>query len=67
MSFDAEVPQLKHLSDSHRIQLTVCSHCNTCKILGGGAYTLNQIIPKDNLQITKGNLKTYTYTGDSGE
>lgn len=42
------------------------SHCDTCKVLGGGAYTLNQIVPKENLQITKGKLNAYTYHGDSG-
>ena len=46
----------------------ILCHCNTCKILSGGAYTLNQIIPKDSLKITKGGdaLKNYTYKGDSG-
>lgn len=43
------------------------SHCDTCKYLGGGAYSLNQIIPKSALKITKGGLKTYTYHGDSGK
>jgi hypothetical protein len=44
------------------------SHCDTCKYLSGSAYTLNQIIPKDALKITKGGdaLKKYTYYGDSG-
>merc|ERR1711915_800795 len=26
----------------------ILCHCDTCKILGGGAYTMNQIIPKGN-------------------
>lgn len=44
------------------------SHCDTCKILGGGAYTLNQIIPKSALKITKGGEPgKYTYYGDSGK
>jgi hypothetical protein len=45
------------------------SHCNTCKILSGGPYTLNQIIPASALSITKGkdNLGKYTYKGDSGK
>jgi hypothetical protein len=44
------------------------SHCNTCKELSGGTFTLNQIIPKNALNITKGkdNLGKYTYYGDSG-
>lgn len=43
------------------------SHCNTCKQLSGGTYTLNQIIPKANLKITQGeDLGKYTYKGDSG-
>ena len=35
-------------------------------MLSGGAYTLNQIIDKNDLQITKGTVKSYTYHGDSG-
>ena len=43
------------------------SHCDTCKFLSGGAFTLNQIIPKDQLKITKGGEPSvYTYYGDSG-
>lgn len=44
------------------------SHCDTCKQLSGSTYTLNQIIPAKNLNITKGgdNLGKYTYKGDSG-
>lgn len=49
-------------------QLTFRSHCDTCKILGGGAYTMNQIIPKSALKITKGGEPgKYTYYGDSGK
>lgn len=47
--------------------LTQSSHCDTCKVLSGAPYTLNQIIPKKALKITKGdNLGKYTYKGDSG-
>ena len=44
------------------------SHCNTCKVLSGSTFTLNQIIPADALQVTKGGdkLGKYTYKGDSG-
>jgi len=45
----------------------ILCHCDTCKTLGGGTYSLNQIVPKSNLTIRKGNLKTYTYHGDSGK
>ncbi|KAF2840923.1 hypothetical protein M501DRAFT_930167 [Patellaria atrata CBS 101060] len=47
----------------------ILCHCNTCKSLSGGAYTLNVIIPRSALQFTKGGdaLKTYTYKGDSGK
>jgi len=44
----------------------ILCHCDTCKTLGGGTYSLNQIVPKNNLKITKGKLNTYTYRGDSG-
>jgi hypothetical protein len=45
------------------------SHCDTCKLLSGAPYTLNQIIPLKALNITKGkdNLGKYTYKGDSGK
>ncbi|GAB7356419.1 hypothetical protein MBLNU459_g7191t1 [Dothideomycetes sp. NU459] len=47
----------------------ILCHCDTCKILSGSTYTLNQIIPKSALKITKGGnvLKSYTYKGDSGK
>ncbi|CAK1357801.1 unnamed protein product [Cercospora beticola] len=46
----------------------ILCHCDTCKILGGGAYTMNQIIPKSALNITKGGEPSkYTYYGDSGK
>jgi len=46
----------------------ILSHCNTCKKLSGGAYTLNQIVPSSDLKITKGenDLKIYEYAGASG-
>ena len=45
----------------------ILCHCDTCKILGGGAFTMNQIVPKDSLKITKGGEPSkYTYYGDSG-
>jgi hypothetical protein len=48
--------------------IVVPSHCDTCKTLSGGTFTLNQIIPKDALSVTKGgdNLGKYTYYGESG-
>ncbi|KAI9830534.1 MAG: hypothetical protein M1819_005492 [Sarea resinae] len=45
----------------------ILCHCDTCKQLGGGAYSLNQIVPQENLKITKGSPKTYTYYGASGK
>ncbi|MCJ1301177.1 hypothetical protein MMC08_003976 [Hypocenomyce scalaris] len=45
----------------------ILCHCDTCKQLGGGAYSLNQIIPQNDIKITKGSPKTYTYYGDSGK
>jgi hypothetical protein len=48
--------------------LTNISHCDTCKLLSGAPYTLNQIIPANALSITKGkDLGKYTYKGDSGK
>jgi len=46
----------------------ILCHCRTCQKLSGGAYTLNQIVPNDNLTITKGknNMKVYTYSSASG-
>jgi hypothetical protein len=44
------------------------SHCDTCKLLSGAPYTLNQIIPAKALNVTKGkDLGKYTYKGDSGK
>ncbi|KAF7846215.1 hypothetical protein BT93_L4831 [Corymbia citriodora subsp. variegata] len=47
----------------------ILCHCMTCQSLSGGAYTLNQIVPKDAISFSKGgnSLKSYTYKGDSGK
>lgn len=47
----------------------VLCHCDTCKRLGGGPYSCNQIIPHSDLQITSGKaeVKCYTYKGASGK
>ncbi|KAG9778580.1 hypothetical protein KCU88_g4237, partial [Aureobasidium melanogenum] len=55
-TWTVEIPEEKHI---------LC-HCGACKILGGGEFTLNQVIPKSNFKLTKGDLKVYTYKGDSG-
>ncbi|KAI5363540.1 putative CENP-V/GFA domain, Mss4-like superfamily protein [Septoria linicola] len=45
----------------------VLCHCSTCQKLGGGPYSCNQIISKEDLVITKGTPKVYTYKGASGK
>lgn len=47
-------------------QAHILCHCDACKILGGGENTMNTLANKNDLKITKGFTKTYTYTGDSG-
>ena len=51
------------------LSLRTNSHCNTCKITAGSAFSLNQIVPKTDLKITKGEgqLTDYIYKGDSGK
>ncbi|EEH18798.2 hypothetical protein PABG_01117 [Paracoccidioides brasiliensis Pb03] len=44
----------------------ILCHCDACKVINGSDYTLNQIVPKENFELTKGNLGSYTYDGDSG-
>ncbi|THX94111.1 hypothetical protein D6D08_01780 [Aureobasidium pullulans] len=44
----------------------VLCHCSTCQKLGGGPYSCNQIVPKDDLKIVSGTPNVYTYTGASG-
>lgn len=44
----------------------ILCHCDTCKKLGGGPYSLNAIIARSDLNITRGEPKDYTYTGASG-
>ncbi|KAG0642581.1 Mss4-like protein [Tuber brumale] len=43
---------------------TIC-HCNTCKSLGGGCYSVNMVVPKDQVKFTKGVPAIYTYIGQS--
>lgn len=57
INFKAKVAEAKH----------VLCHCNTCKLTGGGPYSCNQIIPTEDLEITKGKPAVYTYQGASGE
>ncbi|KAF2444510.1 hypothetical protein P171DRAFT_342789, partial [Karstenula rhodostoma CBS 690.94] len=47
----------------------VLCHCTTCQKLGGGPYSCNQIIPKDDLKIVLGNenVGEYKYKGASGK
>ncbi|KAG9524777.1 hypothetical protein KCU93_g6156, partial [Aureobasidium melanogenum] len=45
----------------------VLCHCSTCQKLGGGPYSCNQIIPRDDLRILSGTPNVYTYTGASGK
>jgi hypothetical protein len=47
----------------------VLCHCSTCQKLGGGPYSCNQIIPKEELQIISGeeNIRQYRYKGASGK
>lgn len=48
-------------------QSHILCHCDTCKVLSGGPYTLNQIVPKSSLKITAGGEPSkYSYKGDSG-
>ena len=47
----------------------VLCHCDTCRKLGGGPYSCNQIIPKEGLTIFVGNenVGVYRYKGASGK
>ncbi|EAS33422.3 uncharacterized protein CIMG_04446 [Coccidioides immitis RS] len=44
----------------------ILCHCDACKQINGGEFTLNQVIPQENFNLEKGNLSKYTYKGDSG-
>ena len=54
------------LTTDRDFEIWGCSHCTSCQKLSGGEFTMNQVVPKDDINITKGTLKTYTYKGDSG-
>ncbi|KAJ9648131.1 hypothetical protein H2201_002330 [Coniosporium apollinis] len=45
----------------------VLCHCETCRKLGGGPYSCNQIIPREDLSITRGEPRVYVYKGASGK
>ncbi|KAL8736350.1 MAG: hypothetical protein Q9181_002478 [Wetmoreana brouardii] len=44
----------------------ILCHCDACKLVSGGEFTLNALAAKDDIKITKGTLKVYDYQGDSG-
>lgn len=45
----------------------VLCHCSTCQKLGGGPYSCNQIIPRNDISIVSGEPKVYRYFGASGK
>jgi hypothetical protein len=45
----------------------ILCHCRTCQLLSGAPYTCNAIIPRGDLQITRGSPAEYAYTGASGK
>lgn len=47
----------------------ILCHCSTCQKLGGGPYSCNQIIPREDLNIISGreNVGVYKYKGASGK
>lgn len=60
--FSATLPRQQGQRAGH-----ILCHCRTCRLLSGGPYSCNQIIGKEDLQITQGSLRKYTYTGASGK
>ncbi|PYH96428.1 hypothetical protein BO71DRAFT_482025 [Aspergillus ellipticus CBS 707.79] len=55
-SWTAEITDPEHI---------LC-HCDTCRKLGGGPFSMNQIIHQDQLRLLTGKPSCYTYTGASG-
>lgn len=53
-------------TDGEDLKHVLC-HCDTCKKLGGGPYSCNYIVPRDDLKVTKGKPSVYTYQGASGK
>lgn len=53
-------------TDGEDLKHVLC-HCDTCKKLGGGPYSCNYIVPKEDLKVTKGKPSVYTYQGASGK
>ncbi|TKA71267.1 hypothetical protein B0A55_07340 [Friedmanniomyces simplex] len=45
----------------------VLCHCRTCQLLGGAPYSCNQIIPREDLVMTRGEPACYIYIGASGK
>ena len=45
----------------------ILCHCDTCKKLGGGPFSCNQIVDQGDLRVTKGSPRVYSYTGASGK
>lgn len=53
-------------TDGEDLKHVLC-HCDTCKKLGGGPYSCNYIVPREDLKVTKGRPSVYTYQGASGK
>ncbi|KAH0610483.1 uncharacterized protein H6S33_012010 [Morchella sextelata] len=60
-----ELQWTAHFSKGNMPGQVLC-HCMPCKMFGGGEYTVNMMVPKADVKMTKGTPKVYTYTGESG-
>ena len=47
--------------------ITAICHCKHCQKQAGTAFSIVMGVPRDNLQITEGKLKTYEDSSESGE
>jgi len=67
IQFNVYLPPANIVSEGGPTTQHILCHCGTCQRLGGGPYSCNQIIPREDLTITDGALSKYTYTGASGK
>lgn len=58
--------ELKWAAKLDKAEHVLC-HCGTCQKLGGGPYSCNQIIAREDLTMLQGEPKVYTYKGASGK
>lgn len=60
-----ECGELRYALDGDSLALAVC-HCTHCQRQSGSAFSMSMVVPRQNLQISKGTPTCFETTAESG-